>query len=160
MFWGVSHDGTAPNLSPQLFFTLPPLNRLHSGDFQTMLLGDTKQMTSTAARISNEPVVNMIRTSRHTESRKVEVISRWVWSYRRAQWGIVVTNISLVLTSQTCLTSDKDTLLPESSQQWVLNGAVRMNCRATWSDCVRERKSRRSCIYGDDVPIIQHAQDN
>lgn len=42
-----------------------------------MLLRETKEMTSTAARISDEPVVNMIPTSSHMESREVEVLHYW-----------------------------------------------------------------------------------
>lgn len=83
---GGCHDGTSlhPACHLSFIFTLPPLNRLHSGDFQSLLLRETKQMTLTAARISDEPVANMIRTSSHMESREVEVISRWVWGCMRS----------------------------------------------------------------------------
>lgn len=61
----------------ELYYTTCHLSSFfHSGDFQSVLLRETKQMTSTSTRISDEPAANMRRTSGHTESREVEGISR------------------------------------------------------------------------------------
>lgn len=111
-FTGVSDDGTLLHLTCCLssFFILPPLNRLHSGDFQSELLGETKQMSSTTARINDEAVWNMRRTSSHMESREGEAISRGGGDVVCAQCSVAVTNRSLVLITHSCLARYEDTL--------------------------------------------------